>query len=53
MMMYDHKVTPEQIDALIREAHVMRAEAIRSAVHGAGQAISSFFHRLFARQAHG
>ena len=52
--MYDYKVpTPEEIDELTRQAHAMRAQAIRSGAHRAGNAISSFFHRLFARHAHG
>ena len=51
--MYDYKVpTPEEIDELTRKAYALRAQAMRSAAHGAGQAISSFFHRLFARHAH-
>ena len=51
--MYDYKVpTAEEIDALTRQAHAMRAEAMRSAAQGAGNAISNFFHRLFARHAH-
>lgn len=51
--MYDYKVpTQEEIDALTRRAHQMRAEAMRSAARGTGNAISNFFQRLFARHAH-
>lgn len=52
--MYDYKVpTPEEIDELTRQARQMRAQAIRTGVHGFGRAISNAFHRLFARPAHG
>lgn len=51
--MYDYKVpTPEEIDALTRQAYEMRAQVMRSAAQSARHAISSFFHRLFARHAH-
>jgi len=52
--MYDYQIpTTAEIERLTRQAHAMRAEAIRSAVHGFGRTISNAFHRLFARHAHG